>query len=186
MLLYLGGELLVRNAIHLSTRFGLSAMVIGLTVVAFGTSSPELAATLVSNLDGLPEVAFGNVVGSNIANVGLILGVTALVYPLQAQRSFLRREWPLVVGIGLVPMPLLLGGVVGRLEGALLLALLVGYLGFLFTQDAEVPEEVEIEGTPAPLWRSLLGVGGGHRAVGVRGAGACQWGGGHRAELRRA
>ncbi len=81
-LLYTGGELLVRNASHLARTFGLSSLVIGLTVVAFGTSSPELATTLLSTLEGSPEVAVGNVIGSNIANIGLILGLTALIYPL--------------------------------------------------------------------------------------------------------
>ena len=99
-LLYAGGELLVRNASHLARTFGLSSLVIGLTVVAFGTSAPELATTLLSTLEGSPEVAVGNVVGSNIANIGLILGLTALIYPLQSARRFIRREVPFMVVVG--------------------------------------------------------------------------------------
>lgn len=172
-LLYVGGELLVRNASQLARSFGLSSLVIGLTVVAFGTSSPELAATLVSTLSGAPEVAIGNVVGSNIANIGLILGLTALIYPLQGARAFVRRELPLMIGAGLLLFPLFWSGLISRLEGALLLALLTGYLWFQFRQAdrdagslvdagavvspgpaAELPTAAQL-----PIWRAVLGAG---------------------------
>ncbi len=157
-LLYGGGELLVRNAVHLARRFGLSSLVIGLTVVAFGTSAPELAATLLSSLEGAPDLAIGNVLGSNIANVGLILGLTALIYPLQANRHFLKREVPLVVAAALILFPVLWGGQVGRLEGGVLFALLVAYLLYLFrTGDEEENDEDEADDeAEVPLWRALL------------------------------
>lgn len=161
ILLYIGGEFLVRSAIRLAARIGVSSLVIGLTVVAFGTSAPELAATLVSAFQGVPDIAIGNVVGSNIANVGLILGLTAMVYPLQATRRFLRREIPVVVIVGGLLVPVMLGGMLGRIEGLVLLVLLGGYLWYLFQSDEkpildEIEQEVQ-DADQAPVWRLALG-----------------------------
>src|SRR5690606_13684424 len=97
LLLFLGGELLVSNSSSLARTWGLSPMVIGLTIVALGTSAPELAASLTAALAGSPEIAVGNVVGSNIANIGLILAVTVLIHPLRTQARFLKREMPVMV-----------------------------------------------------------------------------------------
>lgn len=155
-LLHGGGELLVRSASSLARTFGLSSFVIGLTVVAFGTSSPELAATLASSLRGTPEVAIGNVVGSNIANIGLILGGAALVFALQSVREVVRREVPLLTLCALLLFPLLLDGWVSRLEGALLLGLLGLYLGYQFRKPTGGSEEGDAP--QLPLWRALLGV----------------------------
>lgn len=156
VLLYYGGDFLVRSAGALALRFGVSPMLIGLTVVAFGTSLPELAATLAAAFGGAPELAFGNVVGSNIANVGLILGLTALIYPLATRRGFLRRELPIMLGVVALLFPLLAGGRIGRWEGAVLALGLVGFVVFLFRNDSELLEEGEELGDPnAPLWRWL-------------------------------
>ncbi len=139
-LLYAGGEALVRGAVDLARQLGLSSMVIGLTVVAFATSAPELAATLMASLRGAPELAIGNALGSNIANLGLILGIAALVAPLTAQAQFLKREIPLMLGATLVFYPLITNGLIGRGEGVLLLGLLGGYLFVLLSDDE--PQEV--------------------------------------------
>ena len=128
LLLYLGGESLVRGAVALARTFGWSPLVIGLTVVSFGTSSPELASTLAASLGGAPEVAFGNVVGSNIANIGLILGLTALIWPLTTTARFLKREVPFMLISSALLFPVVANGVVSRLEGAILFALLVAFL----------------------------------------------------------
>jgi cation:H+ antiporter len=109
-LLYLGGDLLVRNASRLAESLGVTPLVIGLTVVAFGTSSPELAATLTSAFRGAPELVLGNVIGSNIANVGLILGLTALFYPLQGGRGLVARELPLMLLVLALTFPMLYDG----------------------------------------------------------------------------
>lgn len=164
--LYVGGEFLVRSAVRLAARLGVSSLVIGLTVVAFGTSAPELAATLVSAFEGVPDIAIGNVVGSNVANVGLILGLTAAIYPLAATRRFLRREIPATVLVSALLFPIMAGGEIARWEGFLLLALLAGYLAYLFRSD-EPPglEEVEEHGATVgeePVWRMIAGV-----AIGV-------------------
>ena len=154
-LLYFGGDLLVKNAVRLSARLGVSSLVVGLTVVAFGTSAPELAATLAAALQGLPELALGNIVGSNIANVGLILGLTALLYPLQGGPTFVRRELPIMVGVSALLAPVLWNGVVGRLEGALLLTFLGGYLFYLLKVEPDAAQ-ISAPDDEAPLWRSLL------------------------------
>lgn len=155
-LLYLGGELLVRNASSLATRLGISPLVIGLTVVAFGTSAPELAATLASALKGVPELAIGNVLGSNIANIALILALSALIYPLKAGKSFLKRDFPVMMLVSLVIIPLLLDGVVSRLEGGILVALLISYLVYLLKIDPQrlVPNDTVTQ--TQPFWQSIL------------------------------
>ncbi len=143
VLLYAGGEALVRSASGLAARLGVRPMVIGLTVVAFGTSAPELAASLTATLTGTPEISIGNVVGSNIANVGFILGLTALIYPISSDSRFVRRELPLMLGITLLLMPVLWGGAILRWEGVLLLALLAGFLWFITRSGSVVLGEVE-------------------------------------------
>lgn len=136
VVLYAGGELLVASAVKLARSLGLSPLVIGLTVVAFATSCPELFATSVAAFKGAPAVSLGNVFGSNIANLGLILGLSALWRPLAGSARFLRREVVLLVGVAVVPFPLLADGSLGRIEGLVLLGLLGMYLFFLL-QDGE-------------------------------------------------
>ncbi len=164
VLLYVGGEVLVRSASGLASRLGVRPLVIGLTVVAFGTSAPELAASLTAALSGTPEIAIGNVVGSNIANVGLILGITALVYPLATSMRFVRREVPLMLLVTALLVPVLWGGAVLRWEGAVLLVLLAGFLWVITRTGSSVLEEAEESGQArrVPL---LLGLAG--TAVGV-------------------
>lgn len=148
-LLYLGGEALVDGASDLATRLGLSPLVIGLTVVAFGTSAPELAATMTATLDGSPSLGFANVVGSNIANIGLILGIGALVTRLHTTTRFILRELPFMILTGALLFPLAANGVIGRLEGIALFGLLLLYLGFLLRTDERPPSDQEDPELPA-------------------------------------
>jgi cation:H+ antiporter len=135
-LLIIGGDLLVRGAVTMAVRFGVSTLVVGLTVVAFGTSAPELAFNLIAALQGEADLAFGNIIGSNIANIGLVLGVAALIQPMQVHASVIRREMPfmialtvLAVGLTMWPTPkggLLAGGPgLARLDGLILLGAFV-------------------------------------------------------------
>ncbi|MEJ5913205.1 calcium/sodium antiporter [Pseudokineococcus sp. 1T1Z-3] len=128
VLLVVGGEALVRGAGGLARAFGLSPLVIGLTVVAAATSAPELSVTLTATLDGAPGLAVGNVVGSNIANVLLVLGAAALIAPLVVGRSTMRVDLPVVVALSVLTWVLTLDGTVSRWEGGLLLVLLVAYV----------------------------------------------------------
>ncbi len=174
-LLYLGGEGLVRGAVALARVFGLSPMVIGLTVVSFGTSSPELAATLAAALRGVPEVAFGNVVGSNVANIGLILGPVAMIWPLSTRALFLRREMPFMLAASALLFPIVANGTVSRVEAFLLLAMLVLFVGVLFRTSDEyldVEEEFSREfafgATPALKALAFVAVGIAGLVVGAK------------------
>lgn len=122
VLLYFGAEWLVKGSAGLALAFGLRPLIVGLTVVAYGTSAPELTVGLAAAIDGKGAIALGNAVGSNIANLGLILGVTTLINPPRVDGSLIRREIPfLVLTAGLVPI-VFLDGVMSRIEGGLLVA----------------------------------------------------------------
>jgi cation:H+ antiporter len=122
-----GGELLVRGASALAAIAGISPLVIGLTVVAFGTSSPELAVSIQAGLGGNSDIAVGNVVGSNIFNVLFILGLCALILPLIVSVQLVRREVPIMIGISFLLAVLAFDGNIGMLDGILLFAGIIGY-----------------------------------------------------------
>jgi cation:H+ antiporter len=130
VLLIAGAELLVRGASSLAATLGISPLVVGLTVVAFGTSAPELAVSLQSSLSGQADLAFGNVVGSNICNVLLILGLSAAVAPLIVHQQLIRVEVPLMIGASLLVLLLAVDGDIGRLDGGLLAVGAVAYTTF--------------------------------------------------------
>lgn len=164
-----GAEGLVRGASSLARRIGLSALVIGLTVVSVGTSLPELVVSLGASLQGSGSLALGNVVGSNISNIGLILGVAALVQPLRVEAQVVRVDVPLLVIASLLLVALILDGLLGRVDGMLLVAGIIAYL-FYNVQSAqdEAPEiregAEEVLSSVHPLWMDLglvaLGIGG--------------------------
>ncbi len=122
-----GAELLVRGASRLAGAFGISPLVIGLTVVAWGTGSPELAVGLEAALAGSPALTIGNVVGSNIANILLILGVAALLVPLTVSRRLIRIDIPLMIGVSVLTLLVALDGRISTFEGLVFVSLLVGY-----------------------------------------------------------
>lgn len=125
--LVVGAELLVRGASRLAERIGISALVVGLTVVAFGTSAPEMAVSVGTAFSGKADLALGNVVGSNIFNILFILGLSALVVPLVVDQKLVRFDVPLMIGVSLLVLLLGLDGVIGRPEGVLLFAGILGY-----------------------------------------------------------
>lgn len=142
VLLILGADLLVRGASRLAVSVGVAPLVIGLTVVAFGTSAPELAVTIGAGLQGKVDLSVGNVVGSNIFNVLFILGVSALIYPLAVDQKLVRTEVPLMVGVSLLLLWVSSGGGISRLEGILLVVGLAGYLVFLFARGSREGPEI--------------------------------------------
>lgn len=145
--LYFGAEWLVRGAARMAGSLGLSSIVIGLTVVSLGTSAPELAVCVMAALRGDPDIAMGNVMGSNLANIGLILGLTALVRPMQVAARVVRREVPLMLMVTGLLYPLIMDRDLGRLDGLALLVLMAFYLVFVFrlveTESPEVLGEYE-------------------------------------------
>ena len=130
-----GAELLVRGASKLALSFGLSPLVVGLTVVAFGTSAPEVAVSVGAAIQGQTDLAVGNVVGSNIFNVLFILGVAALITPLAVDRQLIRQEVPIMIGVSVLLLVMALDGQLGLGDAALLLGLMVGYTVFLVRQS---------------------------------------------------
>lgn len=146
--LYFGAEWLVRGATRLAGALGVSPIVIGLTVVSMGTSAPELVVCLVAALRGNADLAIGNVMGSNLANIGLILGLTAMVRPLEVAGRVVSREIPIMIAVTVLLFPLLMDGSLGRGDGLVLLVVLGLYLLFINraagTEKAEVKGEFEV------------------------------------------
>jgi cation:H+ antiporter len=130
-----GAELLVRGASKLALSFGISPLVVGLTIVAFGTSAPEVAVSVGAVLGGTTDIAVGNVVGSNIFNVLFILGLSALIVPLVVNVQLIRQEVPIMIGASVLLVALTLDGRLVALEAGFLLALLVAYTVFLVLQS---------------------------------------------------
>jgi cation:H+ antiporter len=153
VLLIAGGELLVRGAARLAAGLGVAPLVIGLTVVAFGTSSPELAVSVRAALAGQADIAVGNVVGSNIFNVLFILGVSAVLVPLTVGEQLVRLDVPVMVGTSLLVFGMALDGAISRLEAAILVASLLGYIGMQLRlsrqRAAATDEERASAGRPA-------------------------------------
>jgi cation:H+ antiporter len=129
--LVVGADMLVRGASRLAAAAGISPLVIGLTVVAFGTSSPEMAVSTTAALRGQPDLALGNVVGSNILNVLLILGLSAVIVPLVVSKQLLRLDVPVMIGASLAALGLAGNGLIGRLEGFALILSLIAYVAVL-------------------------------------------------------
>lgn len=153
VLLYFGGEYLVRGASALALKLQIPPALVGMTVVAIGTSSPELVVSLQAALNDQPDISVGNVVGSNIANVGLILGLTILIFPFAVRRDILRFDWVAMMVASILFYVLSLNLSIGRLEGAVFLAALILYITFSFmraryrrNKKIDVPAEPKKDG----------------------------------------
>lgn len=131
-MLYFGAEWLIRGAISISNKFGVSQLVIGLTVVAFGTSTPELAVSVSSAIQGLSDVALGNVVGSNIVNIGAILGISAIISPIAVSKSTIKKEIPIMIGISFLLLAIILDGKIDFVDGALLVIGIIVFTGYSY------------------------------------------------------
>ncbi len=154
-LLIVGAELLVRGAARLAAGIGVSPLVIGLTIVAFGTSAPEMAVSSVSALNGAADIAVGNVVGSNIFNVLFILGASALITPLIVAQQLVRLDVPIMIGVSVLALVFIADGVLNQLEGTTLFAGIIAYTVFLAVQsrrerNAQVKAEYEQEFSEKP------------------------------------
>jgi len=150
-----GGELLVRGASRLATLAGIAPLVVGLTVVAFGTSAPELAVSLQASFTGKADLAVGNVVGSNIFNVLLILGVSAMISPLVVSSQLVRFDVPLMIGVSVLTLIMGLDGTISRIDGAILFTGLIAYTTWLIRQSRRESAKVKAEyaeeyGEPMP------------------------------------
>ncbi|HBO1748713.1 TPA: calcium/sodium antiporter [Pseudomonas aeruginosa] len=155
VILVAGADLLVRGASRLAVSMGISPLVVGLTVVAFGTSAPELAVSVDATLAGSSDLAIGNVVGGNIAKVLLILGISALITPLVVSEQVIRQEIPIMIGASLLLVVMTLDGSISRIESSFLLSLIVAYTAFLIHQSRSVSKMAKSQFTseiPTSNW----------------------------------
>jgi cation:H+ antiporter len=148
VLLVLGGELLVRGSVRVAEKLGVSPLLIGLTLVGFGTSTPELVTSVEASLIGSPGIAVGNIVGSNIANILLILGASALIFPLAVSASALKRDGSFVIATAVLFTAAGFTVGLGRLTGLVFVAGLIGYMVFAYFQEKN-SATVEAEGHTA-------------------------------------
>ena len=172
--LYYGADFLVKGGVSIATRFGVSALVIGLTLVAFATSAPELVVSVQAALAGSSDISIGNVIGSNICNIALILGLSAVIAPLSVHSKVLRFDLPVMtaVTLAMAAIDLLLGGF-NRLTGAVFFAGLLAYIAWNIrlekrdgSGDAETEIREEVENSRKyPLWLAAAFVIGGAAAL---------------------
>ena len=150
LLLVLGGEFLVKSSIGLSLKFNISKMVIGMTVVSFATSAPELLVSLHAALEGSPAIAINNVIGSNIANIGLVLGITAIIGPIIVRKDFYKMNWPVMMLFSIVLYYFLWNDTfLSQREGFLLLLGLIVFLAVLIRKARQ--EEISLEEIDATI-----------------------------------
>jgi cation:H+ antiporter len=136
--LLVSGEVLVKGAVGIATRLRISKLVVGATVVSIGTSAPELIVSLQAAIEGHPEIAIGNVVGSNIANIALVLGLVLLILPMQVDKNTVRLDWPVMMGASLLFYLMAMDGIIGRFEGSMLFLLLFAYIVYAVRESRKV------------------------------------------------
>ena len=147
IVLIIGGNLLLKSAVSISLKFGIPKLLIGMTVVSLATSAPELIVSIKSALKGSPDLAISNVLGSNIANLGLVLAVTILFSPINISKSVYKKEWPIMMFSALYFLIVILDGVITKIEGAILVCFLIMTISALikFRDKSEIELEIENE-----------------------------------------
>jgi cation:H+ antiporter len=163
ILLIVGGEFLVKGAVGISVKAKLSKLVIGMTVVSFGTSTPELLVSLQSSSEGMPEIAIGNVIGSNIANLALVLGLTVLIFPMPVARNTIRYDWPMMLLASLLFYAFAFDLNIQRWEGFVLFVLLITFIIFIIMKSRkseklsidEIPEAEELA-AKISIWKNIM------------------------------
>jgi len=164
VLLIVGGNWLLKAAVGLSLRLNIPKIVIGMTVVSFATSAPELIVSVKSALDGFPDLALGNVVGSNIANLALVLGITVVLSKIDIEKSFYKTDWPvMMIASGLLYVFLVNDSKIEFYEGVLLFSLLIAFLIYLLKfQKHAIADEISENDDHLSVFKILLfmGIGG--------------------------
>jgi len=159
--LFFGGEALVRGSVGIARRLAIPPLLIGLTVVGFGTSTPELLVSVQAALRGVPDIALGNIVGSNIANILLIVGLSALVWPIKVMGATLKRDTAVMMTAALLLVPIFAFGQMTRLSGLVLFGGLVAYLVWAYLKPGEAAAEDDgLESASSTLVSVLWVVGG--------------------------
>lgn len=146
ILLVLGGNWLLKSAIGLSLKFNISKIIVGLTIVSFATSAPEMIVSVKAALSGFSDIALGNIIGSNIANIGLVLGVVLLINAINLDTTFLRLDWPVtMVTTILLFIFLVIDGVLSRTEGVVFIVILILYILYLIKINTKIETEADFK-----------------------------------------
>jgi len=161
LLLLFGGDFLVKGASGIALKFDMPPMLVGMTVVAFGTSAPELVVSVQAALAGKSDIAIGNVVGSNIANVALILGLTVIIFPMTVKRDSLRIDWVAMVLASILVYLFALNYEISQIEGIIMILALIGFIVFSFLRSnrkklTALPPDVPIDAKSQPVWMLIL------------------------------
>lgn len=162
--LILGGDFLVRGASNIALRLHISPLVVGLTIVAFGTSAPELLISLKAALAGSPDLAMGNVVGSNICNLALVLGITCVIEPIHVRSDSMKIDWPVAMGSAILLYFVSLQGYINRTEGIIFFGLLLAYTFFIIRKSRketksmrEIEDELDLpDSTASNAWKDVV------------------------------
>lgn len=154
-ILIIGGNLLLNAAVSISLRFGIPKLLIGMTVVSLATSAPELIVSIKSALKGSPDLAISNVLGSNIANLGLVLGITILFSPINISKSIYKKEWPIMMFSAIYFLIVILDGIITKLEGGILICFLVMTISALIKLRDKSEVELENDNKDS-FFKSLL------------------------------
>lgn len=161
-ILIFSGEFLVKGAVNVAFRLRITPLVVGMTVVSFGTSAPELLVSIKAALEGHPDIAIGNVVGSNIANLALVLGITTLIFPMPVERNTIRFDWPMMMVSTLVLYYAMQNLLIERWEGIVMFVFLIGFIYFIITQSRKgaVETDVSVEGDKSMVKDIVFIIGG--------------------------
>jgi len=157
-MLCFGGNWLVSGGVAIAKKLRISKLIIGMTVVAYGTSTPELAASIAA-VGEHTGIILGNIVGSNISNIGMVIGISAILIPLVAQKSVIRKEVPIMIGVSLLLIAMSLDGQISQYEGAILIAALIGFTIFIYRDvKKQRQENDDTEPTKTNLWAKSIGL----------------------------
>lgn len=161
--LIFSGDYLVKGAVGVAEKFKISPLVIGMTVVSFGTSAPELFVSIKAAYDGSPDLAIGNVIGSNIANIALVLSITVLIFPIIVDRNSKIVDWPMMMFSSILFYVFSLDNVISPLEGGIMVAILLIFTFLLIRNSRKLNLNLDddIDGTPANMWLTTLYLLGG-------------------------
>jgi len=165
LLLILSGDFLVKGAVSIALKFKLSSLVIGMTIVSFGTSAPELLVSIDAALSGFPDITIGAIVGSNISNIALILGLTAIIFPIAVKRATIRTDWPMMMFSTLLFIAFVLDGELSATEGLILFTALIIFIVWLITNSRKnhalpaAAEEVDESAKKIPIWKAVFLIG---------------------------
>jgi len=165
-MLCFGGHFLVEGGVAIARRYRISSFIIGMTVVAYGTSTPELAASIAA-AGQHTQLILGNVVGSNISNIGMVIGISAILVPLVVQKTTVRKEVPIMIGVSLLLIVLSLDNGISQWEGGLLIAGLIAFTLYIYKSAKKQRDNSNLENTEEPTRKSNFGRSVGLLALGV-------------------